>query len=1141
MIKHNFPYRSFCLALACALLLTLGGVWLTRSATAGAASKTVIVELKSEPVIVAKYRAEQEGRQFDVEAYRKQVNAEQESFLQRATQAGISYRVAGVSAPNGDITADIKFRFNYVYNGLGLEVPEASIPALKNLPEVRNVHDTPPMYADLDRAIDYTRASSLYGNPPKLTQFDEASTGGFHGEGMIVAVIDTGVDWTHPVFGGDPTPPQFGFSPAVAAGGPNKKVIYYLNLTAGVPSDDFGHGTHVAGDIAGYTAIAPGDDDIPGTADDIKFHGVAPKARIMAYKTLSTVGSGSPLSTILALEDAVQPFTINGHPKPVPHVINLSLGSADGGDPNSPASIACDNATLAGITVVASAGNNGVGTAAQQAAQNGAVGSPGAARRVLTVGANNDPGRIPKESTDLVFDNGAPSDLADVLDKSSLSSNQTGLADGTGKPVAAGQRANIGVLSGAGAASIGNPVAQYYVWSGTVTSPADVPDSVAGRIAITRASGAFATVANSFAAKGAAGVMIIYTGKITVGASTIPVWSINETDANYLLDLLSSNDNDAGDPAKGALSEFPIRIKLGAYTPAMASFSSRGPIIGYGQIKPDVTAPGVQILSATVRAGGIGVSTAPGVSIMIDPTGYKSANGTSFSAPITAGIVTLIKQKHPTWTPSMIRASLINTSTNLRQPDGTPLEDGQNTILEQGGGLVDALEAAHAKALMGTGAPGPATNTLTPRSFGVLVSNGPGNPDFSASYSFGAVPVSGVIGTSTHSQTINIHDISEGNGAGTYRLSMNNVRFVDGTSFQVHITDQNGNAVSEVTVPAGGSANFNVSVVVNGETVANPMQAQWYVTATRTDGGQSLRMPFYFRAIAPTASTASPVFTGTGGNELSGNPPVDINGAYQVQWTAPATGPAPAKYRVQESADNGATWTTLADVPASQTTFDIVGRANGSFSYRVISLFPVEYGLYPSAASTVHAVLVDRRIETDVTTLIEGAIADNTYSLSGGFTQFGWTLKNISGNATIYPPLQFTITSIQSRSGAVRVANADNSGDGVSTPATFDYTNAAGADLSPGEASGAKTLKFSNPGSELFTVTAIVRGHLRDPSGGAQSGASGSSSGGSGSSGGGGTDEGTTVAGQNVPLTAPQSLLKFTVNPLTRTVKLGPY
>ena len=143
-----------------------------------------------------------------------------------------------------------------------------------------------------------------------------------------------------------------------------------------------------------------------------------------------------------------------------------------------------------------------------------------------------------------------------------------------------------------------------------------------------------------------------------VGQTTIPVWSIKETDARYLLDLLSSTDTPGVDPARGALSEYPIRVKLGSFAPAMASFSSRGPIIGYGQVKPDVTAPGVQVLSGTVRVGGIGVSTAPGVSYMVDPTGYKSANGTSFSSPIVAGIAALIRQKHPTWTPAMVRAAL---------------------------------------------------------------------------------------------------------------------------------------------------------------------------------------------------------------------------------------------------------------------------------------------------------------------------------------------------------------------------------------------------------------------------------------------------------------------------------------------------
>jgi subtilisin family serine protease len=1127
--------RGLGIALAAALLFA--AVPSERLAVrAQTATRTVIVQLEGEPVAVAQYHASLAGAAFDAEAHRQQIVAEQDAFLARASAAGIVHRVATVAAPNGALTPTITFRFNYVYNGIALEVPDTAVPALRALPGVVDVHDTPEMVAHLDRAVAYTRASSLYGNPAHLTQFDTAATTGLHGEGMIVAVIDTGVDWAHPMFGADPTPPQFGFSPPVAAAGPNQKVIYYLNLTAGAAGDDFGHGTHVAGDVAGYLDAAPGDDRVRGTADDITIHGVAPKARIMAYKTLSAAGTGSPISTIMALEDAVQPRTINGYPKPVPHVINLSLGSADGGNPNSPASIACDNATLTGAIVVASAGNSGLGTPEQQAAQNGAVGSPGAGRRVITVGANNDPGKFPADPSDLVFDNGAPTDRSDVLDPSGLDRSVLGLADGTSKAAAAGQRTNISVSAASGAPTIGNPVAQYYAFAGTVAATTtDVPASVRGRIAIARPSGAYGGAANQLALAGAAAALLITpdtTGKITVGQTTIPVWSIKETDARYLLDLLSSTDTPGVDPARGALSEYPIRVKLGSFAPAMASFSSRGPIIGYGQVKPDVTAPGVQVLSGTVRVGGIGVSTAPGVSYMVDPTGYKSANGTSFSSPIVAGIAALIRQKHPTWTPAMVRAALVNTATNLRNEDASALADGANTLLEQGGGLVDALGAANATALMGTGEPGPETSrppATRPFAVGIgpLVGTSPGNPDFSATYSFGAVPVSNVVGSSTHSATVHIYDVAGGAGAGTYRLSAGNVRFVDGASLRVHLTDASGAPVTEVYVPPGGSASYRVNLVVDGEALASPTQAQWYVMATRADGGQRLRMPFYFRAVSPAVAAAAPAIEGVDGTELAGSPAVDVDGAFRLRFAPGSGGPPPARFRVQESADGGATWATLADVDASQTTFDVTGRGNGTFQYRVVGLFPVQHGLYKGPASAAAAVQVDRRLVADVTSMVETAIVDGTISFANGIAQFDQTLRNTS-QTTLYPPMRFVITSVQSSSGQVRVINADNGGTGTAgSPAEFDYSATAGYDFAPGETSGARHLQFQNPATELFTFTAVVRAYLPDPAypGG---GAGGGGAGGSGGSGGSGT---------TVPPPLPVTLT-FSVNPLTGTVRL---
>jgi hypothetical protein len=87
------------------------------------------------------------------------------------------------------------------------------------------------------------------------------------------------------------------------------------------------------------------------------------------------------------------------------------------------------------------------------------------------------------------------------------------------------------------------------------------------------------------------------------------------------------------------------------------------------------------------------------------------------------------------------------------------------------------------------------------------------------------------------------------------------------------------------------------------------------------------------------------------------------------------------------------------------------------------------------------------------------------------------------------PPLKFTITAIHSNSGSVRVANADNGGNGVEAPAAFDYSNSVGPDraLTPNEVSGTRHLKFSDQAGELFQFTAIVKGQFPDPAFGTSS------------------------------------------------------
>ncbi|HLL75351.1 MAG TPA: S8 family serine peptidase [Pyrinomonadaceae bacterium] len=1104
--------RAAVLGVAVAMLLAAVLIVGNLVTGASAATKSVIVQLKGDPVVVAKAAAEAQGREFDELAYRQQIVNRQDEFLNGLSAAGVQFTVASVDAPNGPNgeVANIAFRFDYIYNGVTLNVPESAIPTIEAMEQVESVQPNSEIELHLDNGVKYTRAPSLYGKPPQVKMGDALQTGGFEGQGINIAILDTGVEWQHPMFGGDPTPPQFGVGPSMANS--NRKVTYYMNYTAGAVTDDFGHGSHVAGIAAGYLSEAPGPDGLPLTGDEVKIHGVAPQAKIMGYKVLSTVGSGQAASIIMAMEDAVRPFTLTGAAKPVAHVINMSLGDTSN-NPNGATSVAADNATLAGTTVVASAGNSGRPTPTNPTGE-GTIGAPGAGRRVLTVGANLDPGSAPNKLDEIGGEN----------------------------------RKDMKIFPLEGGAPILSDITANYVFCAWAETPDQVPDSVRGKIAlierggsvntppespVAAGTGLFSNKAAFAVAKGAIAVIVYNNvdGELTAATarkSTVPVVGLSKANGEYLKKAIGST-------AFGAVSANQIRInKALIFEPDMADFSSKGMVNGFGMIKPDVTAPGVSVLSATVRVGGVATNT----STMFDPTGYISASGTSMSSPMTAGVVALVKQKNPTWTPSMIRAAVMNTATNLRRADGTPVADGTQTLNQQGAGLVDAFAAANAKALMGTGQIDMTEGEPAARSHGVFVQTSPGNPDFLGSHSFGAVPVAGVIGTAAKSQAVTITDIREGAGAGVYRLSSSAVRNVP-AGVTVSFTNAAGEPVSEVEVPANGSASFSVNVSVNGESVpADPTQIEWYVTAARADGGQTLRMPFQFRAVRPTFTAVAPTMGAVSGNEFAGNPPTDIDGSYQLSYGYAST-PAPAKFRVQESGNNGATWATLADVPSAQTAFNVAGRGNGAYQYRVVGLFPVEHGLIEGPASAARAVVVDRRVGADVTSLVQWAMVDNTVSLAGGVFQYDQTLKNVS-NTDVFAPLRFTITSISSRSGKVKVTNADNSGDGVSTPAEFGYTAQAGADqkLAAGETSAARRLQFANPVGEMFDVSVAIHGHMPDTANASGTSSAGGTNGGTASagttSGGGSTAGGTTVGGTLQQTTT--TVMRFTINPLTGSV-----
>ncbi|HET9937459.1 MAG TPA: S8 family serine peptidase, partial [Gaiella sp.] len=133
--------------------------------------------------------------------------------------------------------------------------------------------------------------------------------------------------------------------------------------------------------------------------------------------------------------------------------------------------------------------------------------------------------------------------------------------------------------------------------------------------------------------------------------------------------------NDYGDFGGGSLASpgtAADAITVGATTsgasPAMAGFSAAGPTPLSHRLKPDVVAPGDSILSAS-------------------PDGWRTSSGTSMAAPHVSGVVALLLERHPDWTPAQVKASLTGTAR--------PVDAGGTTVspARSGAGLVDAAAA----------------------------------------------------------------------------------------------------------------------------------------------------------------------------------------------------------------------------------------------------------------------------------------------------------------------------------------------------------------------------------------------------------------------------------------------------------------
>ncbi|XP_047330191.1 subtilisin-like protease SBT5.4 [Impatiens glandulifera] len=399
--------------------------------------------------------------------------------------------------------------------------------------------------------------------------------------------------------------------------------------------DFVGHGTHTLS-TAGGNFVAGA--DVFGVGNGTT-KGGSPRARVAAYKACWEKGCSDP-DMMAAMDAAIHDGA---------DIISLSLGGALRPYMDDTIAISSFHAIKKGIVVVCSAGNSGpsLGTVANVAPW------------ILTVGAN---------TIDREFETTVKLGDGRVFQGTSLT---RGLSNYKLYPIISGDQAAV-----------------------TGVSTSDALLCLNGTLDVTKVKGKIVACVRGTNGRVGKGLEIIEAGGIGMvlcnsetdgndvisDLHVIPTSHVNYTTGLSILKYINSTANPTAyiSSAKTVIGTKPA--------PTMASFSSRGPNLVTPEIlKPDITAPGVNILASFSEG------TSP-AEIESDPrrSPFATQSGTSMSCPHISGIAALIKKVHPDWSPAAIKSAIMTTA-RIRDNTGKPMldYDGQKaTPFSYGAGQV---------------------------------------------------------------------------------------------------------------------------------------------------------------------------------------------------------------------------------------------------------------------------------------------------------------------------------------------------------------------------------------------------------------------------------------------------------------------
>lgn len=739
------------------------------------------------------------------------------------------------------------YDYRYSFNGFAAELTDAQAEKLLQLPGVLAVN------RDEARSLDTSSTPAFLG----LTAPGGLWSQGYTGEGVVIGIVDGGIWPEQPSFsdrtglngngtrGGKLDYQQIpGWHGRCVPGDSfnashcNQKLIgaQYFNAGWGgndgisaqlpweynSPRDFGGHGTHTA-------STAAGNADVPAVGAASVFgsvSGIAPRARIAAYKVCwqtPTGGSCFSSDSVAAIDQAVADGV---------DVINYSISGSTTNFRDS-VEIAFMYAADAGVFVACSAGNSGPTTST--------VAHPGPWLTTVAAGAHNRNG-----AGSVTLGNGVTYFGASVA----TALGGLPLVDST----AAG-------LPGA------DPTAVALCYAAVDNGGVAVldPVKVSGKIVVCD-RGVTARVNKSLAVAeaGGAGMILLNTSPSTLNADFhyVPAVHLQNTDRAGVKTYAAT----AG--ATAAINQATIVYTVPA--PFTASFSSRGPLrAGNGDLlKPDVIAPGQDILAAVAPPGNAG-------------NGFALYSGTSMSSPHVAGLGALLRQAHPEWSPMAIKSALMTTAADvLDGPNTNPL-----VIFRQGAGHVKPNSAVD---------PGLVFDSSWNDWLGFLCGT-----QLPASYCTSrGIPV-------LDPSNLNVASIAVGDLAGTQT---------------VYRTVTNVGARGTYSVSTAGLAGFIVSVSPASFTLDPGQQQTLQLDFTRTtaalnaytggqitwsDGAHAVRIPV---VIAPVALAAPAQVSGSYG----------VRFGYNGPFTATARGLVPAAVTAGTVADDPTNGTCSLASPNAQ-------------------------------------------------------------------------------------------------------------------------------------------------------------------------------------------------------------------------------